>query len=179
MKIRLFGLALIVLSSCTNIRMSKYESVPALTKIPDNNQSYLNGRYSNAALLDDTAKGLSLWENLFPKAKQHDNWKDAEVEFQFEKEYLHANLYSQGRKIDSFQTTFKAGDDYLDLKRKWSTHFVAGPVLWALGDWKVYLATDPEQDLVLFRAAGGSAMLFVLPVFPAEGQTYLVYKKVN
>lgn len=81
--------------------------------------------------------------------------------------------------IDSLTISGRYRRGYFKIKRQWSTRFIAGPMLWVLGDNFKYLGVTKENKLVILDSGGGGVMLLLaLPIFAAGGrQTEVVYER--
>lgn len=71
--------------------------------------------------------------------------------------------------IDSLTLKGKYKKGYIKLKRKWNTHFIAGPLLWILNDNLCYLGLTNENKLLVIKSSGGVMLLIAFPVFSMNG----------
>jgi len=83
--------------------------------------------------------------------------------------------------IDSLTIKGKYRRGYFKMKRQWSTSFIAGPLLWILGDNLKYLGLTKENKLVIIDSGSGGVMLLVaFPIFGAgSGQFENEYERTK
>ncbi len=70
--------------------------------------------------------------------------------------------------IDSLTIKGKYRRGYFKMRRQWNTSFIAGPLLWILGDNLKYLGLTKENKLVIIDSGSGGVMLLV--AFPIFGE---------
>jgi len=71
--------------------------------------------------------------------------------------------------IDSLTITGKYRRGYFKVRRQWSTSFIAGPLLWILGDNLKYIGLTKENKLVIIDSGSGGVMLLVAFPISAAG----------
>ena len=68
--------------------------------------------------------------------------------------------------IDSLTIKGKYRRGYFKMKRQYSTNFIAGPLLWILGDNFKYLGLTKDNKLIIIDSGNGGVMLLVIfPIF--------------
>ncbi len=70
---------------------------------------------------------------------------------------------------------------YFKMKRQYSTNFIAGPLLWILGDNFKYLGLTKDNKLIIIDSGNGGVMLFVIfPIFGSgSGQFENEYERIK
>jgi len=87
--------------------------------------------------------------------------------------YRHDKLYIQDKLIKSLTLKGKFKDGYFKVKRKYPTKFIAGPLLWVLGEHLSYIGLTKENNLVILDSGGaGILLLVVVPIFVAGGDRH-------
>jgi hypothetical protein len=171
----LFG----VLTSCSAVRINKSDDKRELIALSADNVNLLSARFANPAKKDSTLSGWALWANLFPKAKNHPAWSTGVVRFDILENAVKAQLVVNNVTVDDFATTYKFKKGGIILRRRWTASSIAGPLFWAVGDWRVFIGLDLRQNLVLYRAVSASGMMLVIPVFPSGGQAEFEYDRID
>jgi hypothetical protein len=175
-----FGIfGILVLGSCSHVKLSERKVFYSAALVESAKTSNLSGIYANKA--DEAAvEGYSLWQNLFPDRKHNEGWERAIVDLKFSESDLFAKLIVDGDTIASRRIQYKIAQQSVSLHRQVASRFFAGPICWAIVDWKVLIATTiDDKQLVLSRAGNGALMIIVVPVFPAAGQVNYGYKRLT
>jgi len=87
--------------------------------------------------------------------------------------YRHDKLYTQDELIKSVTLKGKFKSGYFKVKRKYPTKFIAGPLLWVLGEHESYIGLTKENNLVILDSGGaGILLLVVVPFFVAGGDRH-------
>jgi hypothetical protein len=83
--------------------------------------------------------------------------------------------------IDSLTIKGKYRRGYFKVKRQWDASFIAGPLLWVLGDNFKYVGLTEENKLVIINSGSGGVMLLVaFPIFGAgSGQFENEYERIE
>ena len=87
--------------------------------------------------------------------------------------YRHDKIYIQDELIKSITLKggFKRG--YFKVKRKYPTKFIAGPLLWILGEHQSYIGLTKDNNLVVLDSGGAGVLLLVIvPFFVAGGDRH-------
>ncbi len=82
---------------------------------------------------------------------------------------------------DSLTIIGKYRRGYFKMKRQWSASFIAGPLLWILGDNLKYLGLTKDNKLIIIDSGSGGVMLLVaFPIFGAgSGQFENEYERTK
>lgn len=88
-------------------------------------------------------------------------------------------VFDNETPIDSLTIKGKYRRGYFKMRRQWSTSFLAGPLLWGLGDNLKYLGLTKDNKLVIINSGSGGVMLLVVfPIFAAgSGQFENEYER--
>ena len=83
--------------------------------------------------------------------------------------------------IDSLTIKGKYRRGYFKVRRQWDASFIAGPLLWVLGDNFKYVGLTKENKLVIINSGSGGVMLLVaFPIFGAgSGQFENEYERIE
>jgi hypothetical protein len=87
--------------------------------------------------------------------------------------YRHDKIYIQDELIKSITLKGKFKSGYFKVKRKYPAKFIAGPLLWVLGEHQSYIGLTKENNLVVLDSGGtGVLLLVVVPFFVAGGDKH-------
>lgn len=87
--------------------------------------------------------------------------------------YQHNETYMQDDILRSITVKGKFKNGYFKVKRQYLTKFVAGPLLWVLGERQIYIGLTKENNLVVLDSGGKGVLFFVIvPFFIAGGDKY-------
>lgn len=86
---------------------------------------------------------------------------------------LTVNLYENGLLVKNLNIKGKFKDGYFKVKRQYTTKFIAGPLLWVLGEHRNYIGLTKDNNLVVLDSGGaGVLLLAVFPCFVAGGDKH-------
>lgn len=151
--------------SCSTIRLKNRNGLD--TYLDNNSYNKLCGNFKNSKI--DTIKyHKSLYSNF-----NHDsfyNKKELIVNITpIDNKSINLKILDNQNVIDSLTIRGKYRRGYFKMNRQWSTNFIAGPLLWVLGDNLMYLGLTKENKLVVIESGSGGVMLFVaLPIFSVK-----------
>ena len=117
--------------------------------------------------------------------------------FDYDLDYSQKNLIINLTPVDKHQIKLKVLDNaftvdsltikgkfrrgYFKVRRQWDASFIAGPLLWVLGDNFKYVGLTKENKLVIINSGSGGVMLLVaFPIFGAgSGQFENEYERIE
>ncbi|MCW3101736.1 MAG: hypothetical protein JWO09_176 [Bacteroidetes bacterium] len=165
-------------SSCSTVNLSARKGKDL--SLNSNDYLKLKGTYSNLAL--DTNRATfkrTLFENFtldtlgrsqtgfYSELIPIDN-KTLTVNF-----YKHNKLYAKDELVKSVTLKGKFKDGYFKIKRKYPVRFIAGPLLWVLGERQSYVGLTNDNNIVILDSRGKGVLFFiVLPFFVAGGDKH-------
>ena len=181
MRLQFTLLCLIVYgTSCSAIRLKELSDNNNREEITSNNVSELNGTFENKCITNPETEGFSLWENLFVNTKHIDNWQDCKVILKISNNnHVTATLLLQDKIVESKTIYFKVKKGFINLRRQIVKAFIAGPLLWAIGDSKIVLSLTSTNNLFLARSSNGSTMILIAPAFASGGQMDCAFKRIE
>jgi hypothetical protein len=162
-KITIFLSLTLLVCSCSTIKLKNRKGLDIHL---DANSSYkLNGDFKNSKIesnkfqrtlynnfnLDTIYRQKNLIVNITHIDKKNIKLKAIDNQF----------------TIDSLTIKGKYRRGYFKMKRQWSTSFIAGPLLWILGDNLKYLGLTKDNKLLIIDSGSGGVMLLV--AFPILG----------
>ena len=122
----------------------------------------------------------SLWQRINNKTVDTDTSARRYVELKVVSETkLIATFLSNNKIIEEKILRGKYGKGYFILKSRYKASFKFGPLLWGLAGFKIFLGVTRENNLILLESNGGTAMFFLLPIFPASEHHFLEYKRIT
>lgn len=161
----------ILSTACTSVKLtSRYGKDIELTPI---NLNQLKGKYSNISLdtvhFNRTLIGNFQFDTLF---------KQKESSFvtiePLDAKTLNLNLFKADSNICTMTVKGKFRKGYFKVKRQWNSSFIAGPLLWILGDNLKYLGLTNENNLVIINSGDGGVMLLIaFPIFAAGSRQFI------
>lgn len=165
-----------VLPGCSSVKLAnRYGKDIELTSA---NFNQLTGKYSNTSLdtihFNRTLIGNFQFDTLF---------KQKESSFviiePLDEKTLILKLIKSDINICALTVKGKFRKGYFKVKREWKASFIAGPLLWILGENLNYLGLTSENNLVLVNSGGsGFLLLIAFPIFAAgAGQTEIEYER--
>ena len=156
----------ITFCSCSTIRLSHREGKDI--QLDNNSLGKLNGNYSNITL--DTNH---INRTLFNNFRYDSVYKQTNLSVNItpiDNKTINLKLLNNNILIDSLTIKGNYRRGYFKIRRQWNTSFIAGPLLWILGDNFKYLGLTNENNLVIVNSGGGGVMLLiVIPIFAAGG----------
>lgn len=163
--------------SCSIVRLNSRKGLDIY--LDTNTFDKLNGNYKNT-LNDSLNYRRTVYSNF-----NYDSLflqKDLIVSIRaIDKNKIALKLLDKASLIDSLtlKGTYRRG--YFKTKREWNADFIAGPLLWIIGDNFKYLGLTKENKLVVINSGSAGVMLLVLfPIFSAgSGQFENEYERVN
>ena len=175
-RIILLSLTLFI-CSCSTIRLKSRKGLDI--HLDANSFNKLSGNFKNSN--NDTIKfhrtlySNSDYDSLYRK-------KDLIVNITpIDKNKILLKVIDNQYIIDSLTIKGRYRSGYFRMKRQWSTSFIAGPLLWILGDNLKYLGLTKENKLVIIDSGSGGVMLLVaFPIFGAgSGQFENEYERTK
>jgi len=155
----------ICLSSCSTIKLKN--RIGKDVHLDYNSSEKLSGNYKNYN--DDAIALHSYLSNNF-KNNSINKQKELSVNVTpINKNKLGVTFSEDKIIIDSLTLKGKYKKGYFKVKRKWDTHFIAGPLLWILNDNLCYLGLTNENKLVVIKSSGGVMLLVAFPIFSMNG----------
>jgi hypothetical protein len=160
----------VVFSACSSVKLtSRYGKDIELTPT---NFNQLEGKYSNISL-----DSVHYFRTLIGNFQFDTLFKQKESSFviiePLDNKTLNLKLFKADSNICELTVKGKFKNGYFKVKRQWTTSFIAGPLLWILGDNLKYLGLTNENNLVIVNSGGGGAMLLIaIPIFAAGGGQY-------
>ena len=163
--------------SCSTIRLKSRKGLDI--HLDANSFDKLSGNFKNSK--NDTIKyhrtlySNFVYDSLFRK-------KDLIVNINpIGKNKILLKVVDNQSVIDSLTIKGKYRRGYFKMRRQWSTSFIAGPLLWILGDNLKYLGLTKENKLVIIDSGSGGVMLLVaFPIFGAgSGQFENEYERTK
>lgn len=160
----------VVFSACSSVKLTGRNEKDSV--LNSNNYNQLKGRYSNISLdtiqYNHTLIGNFQFDTLF---------KQKEISFvtiePIDDRTLNLKLFKSDSNICALTITGKYQNGYFKVKRQWNTSFIAGPLLWVLGENLKYIGLTKENNLVVANSGGsGVLLLTALPLFVAGGGHY-------
>lgn len=90
---------------------------------------------------------------------------------------IELKLLRENSLISTLKVQGKYKRGYFRVKRKQYSKFIAGPLLWIMGDNFKYIGLTKKDDLVILNSGSGGVLIaLVLPIFAAgSGQYENVY----
>src|ERR1035437_3361957 len=168
----------LLVSSCSTVDLATRKGKDI--SLNSNEYLKLKGTYSNQSL--DTNRfnfNRRLFENF-----NLDTLGRGQIGFYadiipIDDETLTVNLYrkdkinTQDEFIKCLTLKGKFKDGYFKVKRQYPTKFIAGPLLWILGEHQSCIGLTKENNLVVLDSGGeGALFLIVLPIFVAGGDKH-------
>ena len=177
---QLSGLILLLtLNSCSYFIVKDRNLFYPTSQVTDSTALLLSGIYANKAD-SSTIERYSLWQNLLPSRKHVEGWERGSVDLHFIQPTLTARLLIDGKVVATRNIHYKIAQRSVSLRTQVASKFSVGPLVWAIAYWKVILAPTPDgQRMVLAQAGNGAIMILVVPVFPAGGEQFHAYKRLN
>jgi hypothetical protein len=143
----------------------------------DSESNALNGIYINN-LTDTLSSGLySFWQRINNKNSDVTVPNTAIQIKTVTSTSLKISLVSNNQILADKIIEGKYKSGYFKLKNRFSADLIYGPFLWSLAGFKIYIGLTKEGNLALLESNAGSAMLLVLPFFPAGDKHTFVYKR--
>lgn len=167
---------LFLITSCATVSTSSREKLNDKHLTADNIQ-LINGTFVNNPNDSLPAERRALWKKLFLKTARHtENWEHATVNLQVtSSDKLTATLMINNDTAETRIIRFKMTKGYLNLKRQVRAQFPVGPILWVIGNTKVYAGITEENKLVLINSATGFSAFLCLPLIVAGEQETFEY----
>ena len=167
----------ILLCSCSIVRLNSRKELDIY--LDTNTFDKINGNYKNK-LNDSLNYRRTVYSNF-----NYDSLflqKDLIVNIRaIDKNNIALKLLDKASVVDSLTLKGKYSRGYFKTKRQWNADFIAGPLLWIIGDNFKYLGLTKENKLVVINSGSAGVMLLVLfPIFSAgSGQFENEYERVN
>ena len=146
-------------------------------ELNENNYTLIEGSYSNNTIDTLHKYRTLLSEFQFDTISNHNNYKvrivangNRMLEFKF---------INTDTLISSFLVKGRYKRGYFKAKTEWGPGFIAGPLLWTLGDRRKYIGITKNNNLVVLTSYGGMMFLTVLPIFAAGGQYEAEYLRMK
>lgn len=155
----------ILVCSCSTIRLKDRKGIDI--HLDANSSQKLSGVYKNSK--NDTIKfHRTLYSNFTFDSLYRQ--KDITINITpIDKNKIKLKVYNQESAIDSLTIKGKYRRGYFKMRRQWSTSFIAGPLLWILGDNLKYIGLTKEDKLVIIDSGSGGVMLLVAFPISAAG----------
>lgn len=154
----------ITFCSCSTVRLTNRNGKDKQLDVTSFDK--LNGNYSNFTL-DTNHINRTLFNNFkYDSVYKQKNLIVALTTI--DKKTISLKLLDNGKFVDSVTIKGNYRNGYFKIRRQWNTSFIAGPLLWILGDNLKYLGLTNENNLVIVNSGGGGVMLLIaIPVFAA------------
>lgn len=142
------------------------------------NFNQLKGVYSNTSLdtihFNRTLIGNFQFDTLFKQEKS----SLVTIE-PLDDKTININYFNADSNICALTVKGKFRKGYFKVKREWKVSFIAGPLLWILGENLNYVGLTSENNLVVVNSGGsGFLLLIAFPIFAAgAGQTEIEYER--
>jgi hypothetical protein len=163
--------------SCSTIRLSSRKGKDFHLDVSSSNK--LSGDFKN--LKNDTINSKKTLYNNFNSDKVY-RQNDLIVNITpIDKHKIKLKLIDNETILDSLTIKGKYRRGYFNVRRQWSTSFIAGPLLWILGDNLKYIGLTKENKLVIIDSRSSGVMLLVVfPIFAAgSGQFENEYERTK
>jgi hypothetical protein len=163
--------------SCSTIRLKSRKGKDFHLDVSSSNK--LSGDFKNSK--NDTINSKKTLYNNFNYDTVY-RQKDLIVNITpIDKHIIKLKLLDNETIIDSLTIKGKYRRGYFKVRRQWSTSFIAGPLLWILGDNLKYIGLTKENKLVIIDSGSGGVMLLVaFPIFAASsGQFENEYERTK
>lgn len=192
--ILIFSILTLTLSSCSTVNLKVRKGKDIV--ISSTNYQKLKGTYENQLL--DTI-GLNFTKTLFDnftigtyKKRQSDFYTNFYTNFYTEiipvdsftlklNFYKHEEILIKNELVKSITLKGELKNGYFKVKRQYPTKFIAGPLLWMLGEKQNYIGLTNDNNLVVLNSGGkGALFLIVVPFFVAKGDAHnYEYKRIE
>lgn len=171
-----FGLTLLV-CSCSTVKLKS--RIGKDIHLDANSFDKLSGNFKNSK--NDS---ISFHRTLYNNFNYDTVYKQKDLAVNItpiEKNKIKLKLLDNDTVLDSLTIKGKYRKGYFKIKRQWSASFIAGPLLWTLGDNLKYLGLTNENKLVIVNSgSGGVMLLIVFPIFAAgSGQFENEYERTK
>jgi hypothetical protein len=162
-------LSVLFLSSCSTIKLSGRYGKDI--EINQDNFQKLEGRFSNPGL-DTNHRNRTLLSNFLTDSIYKNQELCLQIETINHKSIL-LKVWSDDTLVESIAVKGKFKRGYFKVRRQWNTSFIAGPLLWILGDDLKYLGITNTNNLLVINSGGGGLMLLIaVPIFAAGGSQF-------
>lgn len=170
-------IALILLTvtsnSCNSIHITARQGKDVTLNV--NNNTMLEGIYLNS-FDDSTADLYSLWQRL------NNNTINTSVNASIQlnvigKKQLRVTLLSGNEVVEEKTLHGKYKKGYFVLKNRYRAKLHFGPFLWSFAGFRIFVGLTKDGNLILLETNAGTAILLLLPIFPAGNQHAFEYKR--
>ena len=151
--------------SCSTVRLKSREGLDI--HLESNSFYKLRGNYKNSE--NDT---LNFRKTLYSNFNYDSLYRQKDFVVNctpIDKNTIKLKVLDKQTTVDSLIITGKYRRGYFKIKRQWSTSFIAGPLLWTLGDNLKYIGLTKENKLVIIDSGIGGVMLLVAFPIIANG----------
>lgn len=152
----------VLFCSCSTVRFKSRKGIDI--HLDANSSSKISGNYKNSK--NDTINfRRTLYSNFNYDSLSRQ--KDLIVNITpIDKNNIKLLVFDNKTPIDSLTIKGKYRRGYFKMRRQWSASFIAGPLLWILGDNLKYMGLTKENKLVIINSGSGGVMLLVaFPIF--------------
>jgi hypothetical protein len=159
----------LLFSSCTTIKLAERESKDV--EITEESFQKLEGTFSNIGL-DTNHSNRTLLNNFLTDSIYSKEELSLQIE-SIDQKSIMLKVWYRDTLVDSLTVKGKFKKGYFKVRRDWNTSFIAGPLLWILGDDLKYIGLTNTNNLVVINSGGGGLMLLVVvPIFAAGGAQF-------
>jgi hypothetical protein len=156
-------------SSCTTIKLTNRAGRDI--EITEDSFQKLEGTFSNISI-DTNHRNRTLLSNFLTDSIYKNQELSLQIEAIDHKSIL-LKVWSYDTVVESIAVKGKFKRGYFKVRRQWNTSFIAGPLLWILGDDLKYLGITNTNNLLVINSGGGGLMLLIaLPIFAAGGSQF-------
>ncbi len=167
----------LLVCSCSTIRLKSRKGLDI--HLDAKSFDKLSGNYKNSK--NDT---INFRKTLYSNFNYDSLYKQKNLIVNFtpiDKNTIKLKVLDNETALDSLTIKGKYRRGYFKMRRQWSTSFIAGPLLWILGDNLKYIGLTKENKLVIIDSGSGGVMLLVVfPIFAAgSGQFENEYEQTK
>ena len=167
----------LLVCSCSTIRLKSRKGLDI--HLDAKSFDKLSGNYKNSK--NDT---INFRKTLYSNFNYDSLYKQKNLIVNFtpiDKNTIKLKVLDNETALDSLTIKGKYRRGYFKMRRQWSTSFIAGPLLWILGDNLKYIGLTKENKLVIIDSGSGGVMLLVaFPIFAAgSGQFENEYEQTK
>ncbi|MGZ5243407.1 MAG: hypothetical protein ACXWW0_05915 [Bacteroidia bacterium] len=132
------------------------------------NYEHLNGTFSNSIIDSSQLRRTLIGNFKYDTTFANSNYK---VRLNsIDNRTIELKLLFKDSLITNYLVEGKYKNGYFKVRRQWKTNFIAGPLLWILGDDLKYIGITKENNLIIINSGGGGIMfLIAIPIFAASG----------
>ena len=141
--------------------------------LTDNNYKLLDGKYLNSSIESYYKIGTHLSNDKIYRAK------DSTVQFHpLDNKTIRLDFYHTDSITSSITVKGKYKHGYFKIN-KYPINFIAGPLLWAIGNDINYIGLTKSNNLVLLNYSVGALFIVILPISIAGDQGEPEFRREN